>query len=61
MSEAGAIKLVELVMAYSARLTNTSDKVDDVWKHIHADFLKAVQKEELPATDGRPCAALRAR
>ena len=61
MTEAGAIQLVELVMQYSSRLANTSDKVDDVWKHIHLAFMKLIVEGELPESDGRPLAALRSR
>ena len=59
MSEAGAIHLVELVFKYSSRLCNTSDKVEDVWKHIHKDFTAAVQKGDLPETDLREVVPLR--
>jgi ribosomal protein L9 len=62
MSEAGAIFLVELAFKYSGRLSNyTSDKVEDVWKHIHKDFTAAVQNGDLPETDLREVGALHSR
>ena len=61
LSEAGSIKVVELWVSpkYQARLNNTSDTVQSVFDHIHADFVKAVRKGELPSTDERSAAALR--
>ena len=61
MSEAGAIELVNLVFKFMWRLTNTSDKVESVWAHIHAAFMKLIEDGILPASDGRPVAALRSR
>ena len=61
LSEAGSIKVVELWVSpkYQARLNNTSDTVQSVFEHIHADFVKAVRNGELPSTDERSAAALR--
>ena len=61
MSEAGAIELVNLVFKFMWRLTNTSDKVESVWAHIHSSFMKLIQDGILPASDGRSVAALRSR
>jgi glycine/D-amino acid oxidase-like deaminating enzyme len=60
MSEAGACELVELVMLrMNARFVNKSDTVDAVWAHVHKEFMKLVEKGDLPATDARPVAALK--
>ena len=61
MSEAGSLVLVELVMMAQGRLCNTSDKVDDVWTHIHTSFLKEVENKSLPLSDARSKEALRSR
>ena len=58
LSEAGAIRLCELRGKYSKQIDNSSDKVDAVWAHIHRDFMKDVEKGDLPTSDGRSAAAL---
>lgn len=61
LSEPGAIKLVELWCSskYQERLNNSSDTVQSIFEHIHADFVKAVHKGDLPSSDERGVAALR--
>ena len=61
LSDAGVCALVELVMAKMGRLTNRTDTVDKVWKHIHDSFMQQVLMGLLPDGDGRPEKALRAR
>ena len=56
LSEAGQIMLCELRGKYSKQMDNTSDKVDSVWAHIHADFMKHVKSGDLPASDERSTA-----
>eukprot|EP00966_Prymnesium_polylepis_P014917 344795-Prymnesium_polylepis.1 len=54
MSDAGAIMLVLTVMKLQSRFTNTSDKNDTVWEAaVWPAFMTAVQKGELPESDGR--------
>jgi DNA repair exonuclease SbcCD ATPase subunit len=61
LSEPSAMKVVELWVStkYQERLNNSSDTVHHVFEHIHADFIKAVRKGDLPSTDERGVAALR--
>eukprot|EP00962_Isochrysis_galbana_P061682 scaffold42137_cov225-Isochrysis_galbana.AAC.1 len=48
MSEAGVILLCEIRLKYQAKFDNKSDKNDSIWKHVEADFNKAVESGELP-------------
>ena len=61
ISEAGALHVVDLwtSLKFQTRFNNSSDTVHAIWEHIHVDFMKAVERGDLPFTDGRGVKALR--
>ena len=61
MSEAGVLQLVSIRLSYQSRFDNPSDKADKIWEHIHDEFMKLVEDDELPPGDGRSQTALEKR
>ena len=62
MSDAGVLLLVELRCSkYEKKFTNTTDTAESIWRHIHADFERAVQQGVLPPGDSRSMEALKKR
>ena len=61
MSEAGVMQLVTIRLSYQSRFDNPSDKADKIWEHIHDEFMKLVEDDELPPGDGRSQTALEKR
>ena len=51
LSEAGAMQLVTLRLKYQSRFDNSSDTADKIWPHIYEEYIKLVEKGELPASD----------
>ena len=61
LSDAGVLRLIEIRLSFQPRFDNSSDKSDDIWKHVCEDFHKEVQQGLLPKSDARSVEACKKR
>lgn len=61
LSNEAAMALVEIKLGLENTFNNTSDKVDNVWDHVHAKYMALVASGQLLASDERDKQGLIAR